>query len=32
MPEKRETDEVSESAVPRDPRGKAKAGLLEVQS
>jgi hypothetical protein len=32
MPEKREMDEVSESVVPRDPHGKAKAGLLEVHS
>jgi hypothetical protein len=32
MPEKREPDEVSESDVPRDPRGKAKARLLEARS
>ena len=32
MPEKRGTGEVSEPAVPRDSRGMAKAGLLEVQS
>ena len=32
LPEKRETEEVSESVDPPDPRGKAKAGSLEVHS
>ena len=32
MPEKRETLEGAEGAVPQDPRDKAKAGLPEPQS
>ena len=32
MPEKRETLEVAEGAVPQDPRDRAKAALPESQS
>ena len=32
MPEKREPLEDAEGAVPRDPRDKARAGLLEPQA
>jgi hypothetical protein len=32
MPRKRGPPGVSQDGVPRDPRGRVKAGLLEVQS